>query len=57
MTAELFVVGLSWRTAPVAVRLGLGWRGRRTARLALAGFGAALTVLVIYFVRRAVEGA
>ena len=49
---------ITWMTygALVAVRLGLGWRGRRTARLSLAGFGAALLVLAIYFVRRAVEG-
>jgi ABC-type uncharacterized transport system permease subunit len=29
-----------------------GWRGRRAARLALAGFAAALAVLIIYLVRR-----
>ena len=29
-----------------------GWRGRRAARLTLAGFAAALAVLVIYLVRR-----
>ncbi|HEX7843799.1 MAG TPA: cytochrome c biogenesis protein CcsA [Kofleriaceae bacterium] len=29
-----------------------GWRGRRAARLTLAGFSAALLVLVIYLVRR-----
>ena len=29
-----------------------GWRGRRAARLTLAGFAAALLVLVIYLVRR-----
>jgi len=29
-----------------------GWRGRRAAKLALAGFAAALLVLVIYLVRR-----
>ena len=32
-----------------------GWRGRRAARLTLAGFAAALAVLVIYLVRRIVE--
>jgi len=32
-----------------------GWRGRRAARLALAGFAAAVLVLVIYLVRRIVE--
>ena len=29
-----------------------GWRGRRAARLTLAGFAAALAVLLIYLVRR-----
>ncbi len=49
---------ITWLTyaALVAVRLGLGWRGRRTAWMAVAGFGAALMVLAIYFVRRALEG-
>jgi ABC-type uncharacterized transport system permease subunit len=31
-----------------------GWRGRRAAKLALAGFACALAVLVIYLVRRVV---
>ncbi|HWO19539.1 MAG TPA: cytochrome c biogenesis protein CcsA [Kofleriaceae bacterium] len=31
-----------------------GWRGKRSARLTLAGFAAALAVLVIYLVRRMV---
>lgn len=46
---------ITWMTyaALVGVRLGLGWRGRRTAWMALAGFGAALCVLAIYFLRRA----
>ena len=35
-------------------RLGLGWRGRRAAWVTVAGFVAALLVLTIYFVRRAV---
>ncbi|MBP8808379.1 MAG: cytochrome c biogenesis protein CcsA [Kofleriaceae bacterium] len=35
-------------------RLGLGWRGRRAAWVTLAGFALALSVLSIYFVRRAV---
>ncbi len=35
-------------------RLGLGWRGRRAAWVTVAGFVAALSVLTIYFVRRAV---
>lgn len=37
-------------------RLGLGWRGRRAALVTLVGFGLALSVLAIYFVRRAVGG-
>jgi ABC-type uncharacterized transport system permease subunit len=49
---------ITWMTyaALVAVRLGLGWRGRRTAWMALGGFAAALCVLVIYFLRRALGG-
>ena len=55
---EYPVAIITWLTyaALVAVRLGLGWRGRRTAYLSLAGFGSALLVLVIYFLRRAFEG-
>jgi ABC-type uncharacterized transport system permease subunit len=34
------------------VRQTYGWRGRRAARLTLAGFAAALIVLLIYLVRR-----
>lgn len=46
---------ITWMTyaALVSVRLGLGWRGRRTAWMALGGFAAALCVLAIYFLRRA----
>jgi ABC-type uncharacterized transport system permease subunit len=46
---------ITWMTyaALVAVRLGLEWRGRRTAWMALGGFAAALLVLAIYFLRRA----
>ncbi|MBZ0231827.1 MAG: cytochrome c biogenesis protein CcsA [Deltaproteobacteria bacterium] len=49
---------ITWMTyaALVSVRLGLGWRGRRTAWMALGGFGAALCVLAIYFLRRAFGG-
>ena len=49
---------ITWMTyaALVGVRLGLGWRGRRTAWMALGGFAAALCVLAIYFLRRALEG-
>jgi ABC-type uncharacterized transport system permease subunit len=36
--------------------MALGWRGRKTAWLTLAGFGAALGVLAIYFLRRMSEG-
>ena len=38
--------------ALLVVRQVYGWRGRRAARLTLAGFAAALLVLVIYLVRR-----
>jgi ABC-type uncharacterized transport system permease subunit len=37
----------------LATRVAYGWRGRRAARLTLIGFAAALTVLAIYLVRRA----
>jgi len=40
----------------LATRVAYGWRGRRAARLTLIGFGAALTVLAIYLVRRVVGG-
>lgn len=40
----------------LTARVALGWRGRKTAWLTLAGFGAALIVLSIYFVRRMVAG-
>lgn len=33
-----------------------GWRGRRAAKLTLAGFAAALVVLAIYLLRRAIDG-
>ena len=44
----------SWATFAVliAARVVYGWRGRRTALLTLAGFAAAVVVLVIYLVRR-----
>lgn len=38
----------------LVVRQAYGWRGRRAARITMAGFAAALLVLVIYLVRRAV---
>ncbi len=52
---EYPVAIVTWMTYAglVAVRLGLGWRGRRTAWLVLGGFAAALCVLAIYFLRRA----
>ncbi len=52
---EYPVAIVTWMTyaALVAVRLGLGWRGRRTAWMSLGGFAAALCVLAIYFLRRA----
>jgi len=52
---EYPVAIITWMSyaALVAVRLGLGWRGRRTAWMALGGFAAALCVLAIYFLRRA----
>ena len=40
----------------LVVRQAYGWRGRRAARLTLAGFAAALVVLVIYLVRRMAGG-
>jgi ABC-type uncharacterized transport system permease subunit len=36
----------------LVTRTAYGWRGRRSARLTLLGFGAALVVLAIYLVRR-----
>jgi ABC-type uncharacterized transport system permease subunit len=36
----------------LVTRTAYGWRGRRTARLTLIGFAAALVVLAIYLVRR-----
>lgn len=55
---EYPVAGLAWLAfaAAVATRAGFGWRGRRTAGLVLAGFAAAVAVLVIYLVRRSVGG-
>jgi HemX protein len=58
MRPEYPIAIITWMTyaALVAVRLGLGWRGRRTAWMALGGFAAALVVLAIYFLRRALGG-
>jgi ABC-type uncharacterized transport system permease subunit len=35
----------------LVARVTAGWRGRRAALMTLAGFGAAMTVLLIYFLR------
>ncbi len=40
----------------LSARVVLGWRGRKAAWLTLAGFGAALMVLLIYLLRRMSEG-
>ena len=32
-------------------RLGAGWQGRRAAWLTVGGFGGAMLVLVVYFLR------
>jgi ABC-type uncharacterized transport system permease subunit len=40
----------------LAARQAWGWRGRRSAKLTLIGFGAALLVLGLYLLRRAVGG-
>jgi ABC-type uncharacterized transport system permease subunit len=47
------ITWLSFATL-LGTRVAYGWRGRRAARLTLVGFGAALTVLAIYLVRRVV---
>lgn len=48
----LAVVTWIFYAALLVARQVYGWRGRRAARLTLAGFAAALLVLVIYLVRR-----
>ncbi|HEY0190708.1 MAG TPA: cytochrome c biogenesis protein CcsA, partial [Kofleriaceae bacterium] len=40
----------------LVMRQAYGWRGRKAARLTLAGFGAALLVLLIYLLRRMAGG-
>ena len=52
----LAVVTWLFFAALLVMRQVYGWRGRRAARLTLAGFGAALLVLVIYLVRRMAGG-
>jgi ABC-type uncharacterized transport system permease subunit len=54
---EYALAGVTWlayATLLVARQI-YGWRGRRAARLTLAGFASALAVLAIYLVRRLVE--
>jgi len=53
---EYPLAGITWLTYAglLVARQVYGWRGRRAARLTLAGFAAALAVLVIYLVRRMV---
>ena len=41
--------------ALLITRTAYGWRGRRSARLTLVGFGAALLVLLVYLARRVVS--
>jgi ABC-type uncharacterized transport system permease subunit len=48
----LAVVTWSFYAALLVARQVYGWRGRRAARLTLAGFVTALLVLLIYLVRR-----
>ncbi|MCA9674109.1 MAG: cytochrome c biogenesis protein CcsA [Kofleriaceae bacterium] len=49
---------VSWGAfgAMLVTRVLYGWRGRRSAWLTLIGFAAAVTVLVIYFLRRSFGG-
>jgi ABC-type uncharacterized transport system permease subunit len=51
---EYPLAAVTWMfyAALLVVRQVYGWRGRRAARLTLAGFAAALLVLFIYLVRR-----
>lgn len=53
---EYFAAVITWLcyAGLLGGRLGLGWRGRRAAWVTVIGFLAALMVLAIYFVRRAV---
>jgi ABC-type uncharacterized transport system permease subunit len=54
---EYPLAAVTWMTYAclLVARAVYGWRGRRAARLTLAGFAAALAVLAIYLVRRMVE--
>jgi len=51
---EYPLAGVTWLAFAglLVARQVYGWRGRRAARLALAGFAAAVLVLLIYLVRR-----
>jgi ABC-type uncharacterized transport system permease subunit len=51
---EYPLAAVTWMfyAALLVLRQAYGWRGRRAARLTLAGFSAALIVLLIYLVRR-----
>ena len=53
-TPEYPLAAVTWMfyAALLVLRQAYGWRGRRAARLTLAGFGVAVLVLVIYLVRR-----
>jgi ABC-type uncharacterized transport system permease subunit len=55
---EYPLAGVTWcaYAALLVARQVYGWRGRRAARLTLAGFAAALIVLAIYLVRRMAGG-
>ena len=41
----------------LVARVTAGWRGRKAALVTLAGFGTAMAVLLIYFLRGALTGA
>ncbi len=54
---EYPLAGVTWIAYAILLvaRQVYGWRGRRAARVTLAGFAAALAVLAIYLVRRMME--
>lgn len=54
---EYPLAGVTWLSYAglLVARQVYGWRGRRAARLTLAGFAAAIAVLAIYLIRRMVE--
>lgn len=55
---EYPLAAVTWMfyAALLVVRQAYGWRGRRAARLTLAGFATAVLVLMIYLVRRMAGG-